>query len=202
MERAQRNKRGGMGVVILRTKGEIGMDCARFQLLIQERLDGAIPPADERLLEEHVASCEACAEELRTFQAIERALSEANMESAPRSLETRISAEIVRVAGVRRRIENVAVATACVVAGAGTAFGVSRVLNWESVHGAFNALGRALAGGAQHMERPFAGVPNAVTSWSQDPAVVGVLVAAATVVVALLAVNGLRAARTLSLQHK
>jgi anti-sigma factor RsiW len=72
------------------------IDCPRAQALIEARLDGEATAAEDRLLDLHVAGCQACAARLASETALDGALAArfAGVE-APASL----------AAGVRRRIE-------------------------------------------------------------------------------------------------
>jgi len=60
-------------------------DCTRYQNLIQKRLDGDITPAENRELDEHLADCPHCFEELTSFAVVKEILNESldNPEEVP-----------------------------------------------------------------------------------------------------------------------
>jgi hypothetical protein len=51
-------------------------DCTRYQNLIQKRLDGDITPEENRELDEHLADCPPCLDELTSYAAVKDLLNE------------------------------------------------------------------------------------------------------------------------------
>lgn len=59
------------------------MDCKAAYALMQDFLDGALNPEQERSFDSHVAHCPSCARELRAYRSLDRMLGGMEMESAP-----------------------------------------------------------------------------------------------------------------------
>ncbi|MFH1675691.1 MAG: anti-sigma factor [bacterium] len=51
-------------------------NCNKYKILIQKRLDGEISPKENEKLNEHLASCPDCLDEITGFQTVERLLKE------------------------------------------------------------------------------------------------------------------------------
>jgi anti-sigma factor RsiW len=78
------------------------MECQELSEMMSARLDGGLAPAEERLLEEHLASCSACREQWRRFVAVDAVLSAASMVSAPAALSADVLARLDRRLRIRR----------------------------------------------------------------------------------------------------
>ena len=59
------------------------MDCKKAYSMIQDVLDGAMSPNEEREFNRHVAACPACARELRAYRGLNTALDDVALESVP-----------------------------------------------------------------------------------------------------------------------
>jgi predicted anti-sigma-YlaC factor YlaD len=176
------------------------MDCTTARKLIEEQLDGAISGENAALLRDHVASCAPCAAEFDLAVALERVLSESGVVRAPARLDASVAREIVRRAESRRRAESMGIVGACIAGGAAAAFGVSRALNWSAAGAAIRGVGDAIDARLARLGEPLAGAPDVISSWSQDPAAVGVVLACAAAAAAFLAISGMRAARQFSVE--
>jgi hypothetical protein len=73
--------------------------CKYYQDLIHKRLDGTITPQENRDLDEHLAECEGCLEELMSLAGIRELLSEAkdNPEDVPAGLFESLSDRLEEV---------------------------------------------------------------------------------------------------------
>ena len=83
------------------------MTCDEAEILLHALIDGELDAGHARDVEAHVATCPACAEELKTFRAMRGAIAAANLkEAAPAHLRSRIEAALAvpaaRVAAPRR----------------------------------------------------------------------------------------------------
>jgi anti-sigma factor (TIGR02949 family) len=83
------------------------MNCADAGIMLHALLDGELDAGHARDVEAHVATCPACAEELKTFRAMRTAMAKANLkEAAPAHLRRRIEAALAvppaRVAAPRQ----------------------------------------------------------------------------------------------------
>ena len=71
------------------------MNCAECEILLHALLDGELDAGHARDVEAHVASCAACADQLKTFRAMRTAIAEAKLkEPAPAALRSRIAATL------------------------------------------------------------------------------------------------------------
>jgi anti-sigma factor (TIGR02949 family) len=83
------------------------MNCADAEIMLHALIDGELDAGHARDVEAHVATCPACAEELKTFRAMRASMAEANLkEAAPVQLRNRIEAAlampVARVAAPRQ----------------------------------------------------------------------------------------------------
>ncbi|HWS09386.1 MAG TPA: zf-HC2 domain-containing protein, partial [Xanthobacteraceae bacterium] len=83
------------------------MNCADAEIMLHALIDGELDAGHARDVEAHVATCPACAEELKTFRAMRATMAEANLkEAAPAQLRNRIEAAlavpVARVAAPRQ----------------------------------------------------------------------------------------------------
>jgi len=103
-------------------------DCTRYQNLIQKRLDGDITPEENRELDEHLADCPHCLDELTSFAFVKELLNETldNPEEVPEGLFENLASQLDDVKPARglaailahpffRPNLNIALATASVV---------------------------------------------------------------------------------------
>ena len=71
------------------------MNCADAEIMLHALIDGELDAGHARDVEAHVATCPACAEELKTFRAMRATMARANLkEKAPASLRSRIEAAL------------------------------------------------------------------------------------------------------------
>jgi anti-sigma factor RsiW len=71
------------------------MNCTDTEVMLHAMLDGELDAGHARDVEAHVATCPACAEELKTFRAMRAAMAEANLkQAAPAHLRGRIEAAL------------------------------------------------------------------------------------------------------------
>jgi anti-sigma factor RsiW len=71
------------------------MNCADTEIMLHALIDGELDAGHARDVEAHVASCPACAEELKTFRAMRATMVDANLrEAAPAHLRSRIEASL------------------------------------------------------------------------------------------------------------
>jgi anti-sigma factor (TIGR02949 family) len=71
------------------------MNCADAEIMLHALIDGELDAGHARDIEAHVATCPACAEELKTFRAMRATMTEANLkETAPSHLRNRIEAAL------------------------------------------------------------------------------------------------------------
>jgi len=71
------------------------MNCADAEIMLHALIDGELDAGHARDVEAHVATCPACAEELKTFRAMRATMAEANLkEAAPVQLRSRIEAAL------------------------------------------------------------------------------------------------------------
>jgi len=71
------------------------MNCADAEIMLHALIDGELDAGHARDVEAHVATCPACAEELKTFRAMRATMAEANLkEAAPAHLRNRIEAAL------------------------------------------------------------------------------------------------------------
>jgi len=85
------------------------MNCADAEIMLHALIDGELDAGHARDVEAHVATCPACAEELKTFRAMRATMAEANLkEAAPVQLRSRIEAAlavpVARVAAPRQSL--------------------------------------------------------------------------------------------------
>ncbi len=73
--------------------------CKKYEELIQKRLDGAITPEENADLDEHLADCPHCFEELTSFAAVQDMLGELkdNPEEVPEGLFEKMAANLEEV---------------------------------------------------------------------------------------------------------
>lgn len=67
------------------------MNCQAARQLIQDSLDGSLPPSDADALQEHLARCESCAQDQMSLQATVSALEALPRVTAPPELLSRLS---------------------------------------------------------------------------------------------------------------
>jgi anti-sigma factor RsiW len=71
------------------------MNCADTEIMLHALIDGELDAGHARDVEAHVATCPACAEELKTFRAMRATMAQANLkEAAPAHLRNRIEAAL------------------------------------------------------------------------------------------------------------
>ena len=71
------------------------MNCADAEIMLHALIDGELDAGHARDVEAHVATCPACAEELKIFRAMRATMTEANLkETAPSHLRNRIEAAL------------------------------------------------------------------------------------------------------------
>ena len=71
------------------------MNCADTEIMLHALIDGELDAGHARDVEAHVATCPACAEELKAFRAMRATMAEANLkETAPAHLRSRIEAAL------------------------------------------------------------------------------------------------------------
>ncbi len=107
------------------------MNCADAEIMLHALIDGELDAGHARDVEAHVATCPACAQELKTFRAMRATLADANLkETAPSHL--------------RNRIEAALAAPAARVAAPRPSWLASMRESWKNFFGGF-ALGTALS---------------------------------------------------------
>ncbi len=175
------------------------MDCAANRRLMDERLDGSITSADARALEAHLSACSSCRREWEMLAAVDRVLAEAPLSRAPAGFERSVVSEIARRVEARRRSESIGIPVACGVAAIAAGYGVHRVVNWEAARSFARGIGEAANGILAPLAEPLAETPDFVTTWSQEPGAVGVMLAFAVAATVFLGVSALRFVRQNSL---
>src|SRR4029077_15465749 len=71
------------------------MNCPDTENMLHALIDGELDAGHARDVEAHVATCPACAEELKTFRAMRATMTDANLkEAAPAQLRSRIEAAL------------------------------------------------------------------------------------------------------------
>ncbi len=176
------------------------MDCSANRRLMDEKLDGNITSDDARALEAHLSACSSCRREWDVHVAVDRVLADAPLERAPAGFERSVITEITRRVEARRRIESIGIPVACGVAAVAAGYGVHRVVSWEAAHSFARGIGEAANGILAPLAEPLAETPDLVTTWSQDPGVVGVVLAVAVAAAVFLGLSALRFARQLTLE--
>ena len=176
------------------------MDCAANRRLMNERLDGSITSADERALEAHLSACSSCRREWEMLAAVDLILADTPLSLAPAGFERSVTAEIARGARAGRMIESIGIPVACGAAAIAAGYGVHRVVNWEAARSFVRGIGEAANGVLAPLAEPLAETPDFVTTWSQDPSAVGVVLAFAVASVVFLGVSALRFVRQNALQ--
>jgi anti-sigma factor RsiW len=167
---------------------------------MDERLDRSITPAAARVLEAHLSACSSCRREWEMLAAVDRILADAPLERAPAGFERSVVKRIVRRVEVRRRIESIGIPAACGVAALGAGYGVHRVVNWEAARSFVRGIGAAAKGVLAPLAEPLAEVPDLVTTWSQEPGTVGVMLAFAVAAAVFLGVSAIRFVRQNALE--
>ena len=80
------------------------MTCDEAEILIHALLDGELDAGHAREVEDHIAGCPRCAEQLRAFDEMKKAVSDVNMRyTAPPSLRRRIDAALPPARQLSRR---------------------------------------------------------------------------------------------------
>ena len=134
--------------------------------------------------------------------AVDRILADAPLSRAPAGFERSVVKRIVRRVEVRRRIESIGIPVACGVAAIGAGYGVHRVVNWEAARSFTSGIGEAAKGVLAPLAEPLAEAPNFVTTWSQEPGVVGVMLAFAVAATVFLGVSAIRFVRQNALEWR
>jgi len=122
-------------------------DCKYYQELIQKRLDGTISPRENRDLDEHLAECEGCLEELMSLAGIRELLSETrdNPEDVPAGLFESLSRkldEIKPATGLAGLLANPFIANYRNLALAGASFVLVVILTFSVGNGALNPVNK------------------------------------------------------------
>ena len=178
------------------------MDCAANRRLMDEKLDGSITSDDARALEAHLSACSSCRREWELLVAVDRVLAGTSLSRAPAGFEQSVVAEIVRRVEARRRIESIGIPVACGVAAVAAGYGVRSVVNWEAARSFVRGIGEAANGALTPLAEPSARAPDFVTAWSQEPGVVGALLALAVAAVFFLGLSALRFAKQFTLEWR
>jgi len=169
---------------------------------MDERLDGDITSDDARALEAHLSACSSCRREWEVLVAVDRVLADDSLSRAPAGFERSVVTEIARRVETRRRIELIGIPAACGVAALVAGYGVHRVVNWEAARSFVRGIGEAANGVLAPFAEPFARTPDFVTTWSQEPGVVGTVLAFAVTAAVFLGVSALRFVRQNALEWR
>ena len=162
---------------------------------MDEKLDGDITSDDTRALEAHLSACSSCRREWELLVAVDRALADDSLSRAPAGFERSVATEITRRVEARRRIESFGIPAACGVAAVAAGYGMHRVVNWEAVRSFARGIGEAANGVLAPLAEPIARRPDFVTTWSQEPGTVGIVLAFAVAAAVFLGVSALRFVR-------
>jgi anti-sigma factor RsiW len=173
------------------------MDCRRLRELLEDEIDGVIAPADARSLEEHVATCHACARARELLSEIDAALLEAPVERAPRWLPMAVAREIRRESVLKSRVEPIAVGIASAAGVFSTVVAIVRATGGQLGDAAARAGSQAGSFMQSLMTMP--GVP---TAWSESPGIAGFVWGLAIASFALVAVSVYRYSRQLSVEWR
>ena len=178
------------------------MDCAANRRLMDEKLDGDITSDDARALEAHLSACSSCRGEWEVLVAVDRVLADDSLSRAPAGFERSVATEIARRVEARRRIESIGIPAACGVAAIAAGYGVHRVVNWEAARSLVRGIGEAANGILAPLAEPLVEAPDLVTTWSQEPGVLGAVLALAVAAVVFLGFSALRFAKQLTLEWR
>jgi len=178
------------------------MDCDLYRRLMNVMLDGDYLPEEASSFESHLAGCPSCRREWALFSAVDRILMESSLETAPDAFERSVLAAITQRVGARRRIESVVIPAACGAAAIGVAYGIHRVVNWETARSIVRGIGTSVSGAAAPLADPMAGAPDVVTAWLQNPAIQGAVLALAVAATIFLGVSAIRFYRQFTLEYQ
>ena len=169
---------------------------------MDEKLDGDITSDDARALEAHLSACSSCRSEWEVLVAVDRVLADDSLSRAPAGFERSVATEIARRVEARRRIESIGIPAACGVAAIAAGYGVHRVVNWEAARSFVRGIGDTANGVLAPLAEPLAETPDFVTTWSQEPSVLGIVLALAVAAVVFLGFSALRFAKQLTLEWR
>ncbi len=74
------------------------MNCAEFERLKQDWIDGCVSEEQTRLLEQHAQTCRSCAASLKRLEGLRRLLRASGAEAAPESARLRSLGAVLRAA--------------------------------------------------------------------------------------------------------
>ena len=163
------------------------MNCTSARELIYEQLDGILSPDGARLLEEHLSACPECRRERELLGAIDGVLAAHRVERAPAWFDEAVATGIVEHVVKRRRLETIGVVSSCVVGSAATAYGLSRLVNWDGVTSAVRGL-----------LEPLEGTSEFASTLVSGPALAGVALAFGAAALAFISISTLRYVRQFS----
>jgi anti-sigma factor RsiW len=178
------------------------VDCAASRILMDERLDGSISSSDVRSLEAHISSCALCRRDWAMLVALDAVLVEEAIDHAPAGFEQSVISEIIRRVELRRRVDSVVIPTACGVAAIGVGYGVHRIVNWESARSLVRGIGEVANSALTPLAEPMSEAPDLLTVWSQNPAILGAMLALAVAATVFLGASAIRYVRQFTLEYR
>jgi hypothetical protein len=132
---------------------------------------------------------------------MDRALADEPLVRAPDGFEHAVTTEIIRRVEVRRRIESIAIPAACAAAAIGAAYGVHRLVNWETVRSFARGVGQSTSEALAPLAEPAVERSGFLATWLEHPGVQGAMLAFAVVATIFLGVSAIRAARQFTLEY-
>ena len=177
------------------------MDCTGIRRLMNAQLDGTISSSDARALETHVSSCASCRRDWTTLVAMDRVLADAPLDGAPAGFEMSVMSAVARGVEFRRRVDAFVVPVACAAASVGVGYGVHRIVNWEAARSLVRGIGESANEALAPLAEPISETPGFVTAWSQNPAILGAMLAFAVAATIFLGVSAIRYVRQFTLEY-